>query len=115
MAPSRAGSPRWRRLTPSAWGIAIDSLIGRKWHFRGISLDHPVVQMAVNKAGENNLPKPKKQSSSNTNLFDLGVRQAVLNRGEIYYNDQKIPLAADLHDLSLTVGFDPAQSRTRDI
>ena len=93
-------------------GIAIDSLLGRKWHFRSITLDHPVVQVAVNKAGENNLPRPKQKSSgSSTNLFDLGIRQALLNRGEIYYNDQKSVLMADLHDLNVTVGFDPSQSR----
>ncbi len=106
-----AGSPPLAQADHLGVGIAIDSLIGRKWHFRNIVLDHPVVQVAVNKAGENNLPKPKQQSSSSTNLFDLGVRQAMLNRGEIYYNDQKSVLTAELHDLGLRVGFDPGQSR----
>lgn len=93
-------------------GIAIDSWLGRKFHLRNVTLDHPVVQVTVNKAGENNLPKPKHPSSgSSTNLFDLGVRQVMLNRGEIYYNDQKTILTADLHDLDVMVGYDPGQTR----
>ena len=84
-----AGSPPLAQAEHLGVGIAIDSVLGRKWHFRSITLDHPVVQVAVNKSGENNLPKPKTQSSGSTNLFDLGIRQAILNRGEIYYNDQK--------------------------
>jgi translocation and assembly module TamB len=107
-----AGSAPLAQADHLGVGIAIDSLLGRKWHFRNITLDHPVVQIAVNKAGENNLPRPEKQSSgSKTNLFDLGIRQMMLNRGEIYYNDQKTVLAADLHDLNVTVGYDPSQSR----
>src|SRR5205807_10184181 len=33
-------------------GLTIDSLLRRKWHVRDIILDHPVVRMQVNKAGE---------------------------------------------------------------
>ena len=57
-------------------GLTIDSVLNRKWHVRDIIVDHPVVRMAVNKAGENNLPKPEKKgaSSSNTNVFDLAIR-----------------------------------------
>lgn len=107
-----AGSPPLAQADHLGVGVAIDSVAGRKWHFRSITLDHPVVQVVVNKAGENNLPKPKQQSSgSSTNVFDLGIRQATLNRGEIYYNDQKSILTANLHDLNLAVGFDPGQSR----
>jgi uncharacterized protein YhdP len=64
-------------------GLTIDSLLGRKWHVRDIIVDHPVVRMAVNKAGENNLPKPEKKStsSSNTNVFDLAIRELRLNKG----------------------------------
>ena len=44
-------------------GLTIDSLLNRKWHVRDIIVDHPVVRLAVNKAGENNLPKPEKKST----------------------------------------------------
>ena len=94
-------------------GLTIDSLLNKKWHVRDIIVDHPVVRMAVNKAGENNLPKPEKKStsSSNTNVFDLAIRELRLNNGEIYYNDQKTPLEADLHNFAVSANYDPAQKK----
>jgi translocation and assembly module TamB len=95
-------------------GLTIDSLLNRKWHVRDIIVDHPVVSMAVNKAGENNLPKPQKKStgsSNNMNVFDLAIRELRLNNGEIYYNDQKTPLEADLHNFAVSANFDPAQKK----
>jgi len=69
--------------------------------------------MAVNKAGENNLPKPEKKntSSSNINVFDLAIRELRLNNGEIYYNDQKTPLEADLHNFAVSANYDPTQKK----
>ncbi|HXA85554.1 MAG TPA: translocation/assembly module TamB domain-containing protein [Candidatus Dormibacteraeota bacterium] len=93
-------------------GLTIDSLLNRKWHVRDIIVDHPVVRMAVNKAGENNLPKPEKKStSSNTNVFDLAIRELRLNNGEIYYNDQKTPLEADLHNFAVNANYDSTQKK----
>ncbi len=94
-------------------GLTIDSLLHRKWHVRDIVLDHPVVRLQVNQEGENNLPQPQKKSasSSNTNIFDLAIRELKLDRGEIYYNDQKTPLDAELRDFALTANYDPAQNK----
>jgi translocation and assembly module TamB len=94
-------------------GLTIDSLLKRKWHVRNIILDHPVVHMEVSKNGESNLPQPPKKSasSSQTNVFDLAIRELRLNRGEIYYNDRKTPLDADLHDFNLNANYDPAQTK----
>ncbi|HLK09387.1 MAG TPA: translocation/assembly module TamB domain-containing protein [Candidatus Angelobacter sp.] len=93
-------------------GLTIDSLLNKKWHVRDIIVDHPVVRMAVNKVGENNLPKPEKKSTSgNMNVFDLAIRELRLNNGEIYYNDQKTPLEADLHSFAVNANYDPAQKK----
>jgi translocation and assembly module TamB len=93
-------------------GLTIDSVLKQKWHVRDIIVDHPVMRLAVNKAGENNLPRPpKKSTSSNTSVFDLAIRELQLNNGEIYYNDQKTPLEADLHDLKANANYDPAQNK----
>ncbi|HSK46108.1 MAG TPA: translocation/assembly module TamB domain-containing protein [Candidatus Binatia bacterium] len=94
-------------------GLTSDSLLNKKRHVRDIIADHPVVRMAVNKAGENNLPKPEKKStnSSNTNVFELAIRELRLNNGEIYYNDERTPLEADLHKFAVSANYDPAQKR----
>ena len=94
-------------------GLTIDSLLRRKWHVREIVLDHPVVRLEVNKAGENNLPTPQKKSvsSGNTSIFDLAIHELKLDRGEIYYNDRKTPLNAELRDFHLNAGYDSGQSQ----
>ncbi|HKE32571.1 MAG TPA: AsmA family protein, partial [Candidatus Angelobacter sp.] len=92
-------------------GIKILSLFRRTWRVQNIFIDHPVVHVFVNKAGENNLPKPKQKSSSNTNLFDLAIQKFVLDRGALYYNDKKSLLDAELHDFSVKANFDNSQSR----
>ena len=38
-------------------------------------------------------------------MFDLGIRHLLLERGEIYYNNRKSELSADLHDLALQSSF----------
>ena len=94
-------------------GLTIDSLLRRKWHVRNILIEHPVVRLAVSKAGESNLPRPprKNTSSGNTNIFDLAIRELKLGRGEIYYNDRKIPMDAEVRDFALNAGYDPVGNR----
>ncbi len=94
-------------------GVTIQSLLHRTWYLNDVTLDHPVVRVFQDRKGGSNLPQMKSsgQSNSNTSVFDLGVRHAVLDRGEVYYDDRKTPLEADLHDLDFHAGFDPAQKK----
>lgn len=88
-------------------GVRIISALHRQWNLDSVEVDHPVVTVIVDKSGQNNLPTPKSSdSNSQTNLFDLAVKHAVLSRGEVYYNDQKTPLEADLHDLNFQSNYD---------
>jgi len=94
-------------------GVRIVSLLQRKWYLSDVEVHRPIVNMVAGPDGTNNLPKPKKnnQSKSDTNIFELGVRHAVLDGGEVYYNNQESDLSADLHDLTLHSAFDNAQQR----
>ncbi len=93
--------------------VTISSFLHRSWYVNELSIAHPVVRMLVDRQGRTNLPQSKNPSNSqsNTSVFDLGVRHLVLERGEIYYNDRKSDLSADLHDLSLQSAFEPARTR----
>ena len=54
-----------------------------------MQLDHPVVQVLVDERGVSNIPTPAPtNSNSNTSIFDLGIRHAILNQGEVFYNSE---------------------------
>ena len=87
-------------------GVRIISILGRKWYFDKIEFDHPVVQVLVDKNGVSNLPKPKtSNSSSNTSVFDLGIRHALLDHGEVFFNDRPATIDVDLRDLNYQGSF----------
>src|SRR5262245_50742277 len=81
-------------------GLTIDSMLNRKWHVRDLVIEHPVARLEVNRDGQNNLPEsPAKKTTSETSIFDLAIRDLKLAHGEIYYNDKKTPLNAEVRDL----------------
>jgi translocation and assembly module TamB len=86
-------------------------LLSRKWYLKDIIIDHPVVHVLVTDSGDTNLPKTKPSGQNKTSVFDLGVRHVNLDRGEVFYNDQKSALDADLHDLQFEARFDPTAER----
>lgn len=90
-------------------GLGVSSLFQRKWYLKDLKLDHPVVHVYIDKNGNSNLPKLKSSNSkSSTNIFDLGIRHAIINNGEIYYNDVPEKLNADVKNLDLRASFNPA-------
>jgi translocation and assembly module TamB len=91
--------------------LKIVSLLHKKVDLNEIILRHPVVNLQIKKDGSTNLPMPpKSNSNSSTNVFDLGIRHVLLSNGEVYYNDVKTPLDAELHDLELEVKSEYATS-----
>ena len=95
-------------------GVRVISVLHQKWYLDRFIVDRPIVRVFVDSKGVSNIPTFKSSSSntsSNTSVFDLGVRHAVLNRGEVYYNDKKSVLAADLHDLDFRSTFDNSQQK----
>jgi translocation and assembly module TamB len=82
--------------------LKIVSLLRKKVDLNEIVLRHPVVNLLVSKDGTTNLPTPPKSDSNNsTSPFNLGIQRVLLEKGEIYYNDVKTPLDAELHSLQL--------------
>jgi translocation and assembly module TamB len=93
-------------------GVRVVSLLRQKWYLSEFTIDHAVAQIRVDANGNTNLPKPQQSSTSNgvQPLFDLAIRHAVLDRGEIYYNDRKSALSADLHEVTLNSAFDTSRN-----
>src|SRR5437764_10024352 len=93
-------NPPVLQLQHAEASVRIVSILQRKWYLNDIRVDHPVIQVYIDKDGHSNIPTPKtSDKKSNTSIFDLGIRHAVLNNGEVYVNDQPAPLAVDLHNV----------------
>src|ERR1700722_3645555 len=82
-------------------GVRIVSVLHKKWYLDSFVVDSPVVKVFTDTHGATNIPtiKSSGSSSGNTSLFDLGIRHAVLDHGEAYYNNRQSVLSADLHNL----------------
>ena len=93
-------NPPLLQLQHAEASVRIISVLHHKWYLNDIRVDHPVIQVFVDKNGHSNIPTPESSSKkSNTSIFDLGIRHAVLDNGEVLVNDQPAPLALDLHDI----------------
>ena len=94
-------------------GVRVISLLSRSWYLGEITIHHAVAQVRVDADGRNNLPAPKPSPSNKSGvqtLFDLAIRHALLDQSELYYNDRKSALDADMHDIMLTAGFDATRN-----
>jgi len=85
--------------------VRVVSVFGAKWYFDNIRIDNPVARIYVDKNGVSNLPTMNSSGNSNTSLFDLGIRHAVLSNGTVLYNDQPRSIALDLHDVEFNSSF----------
>jgi translocation and assembly module TamB len=105
-------SPPLLQVRHALASVRVVSILQRKWYLDEIRIDQPVVQLFVDKNGHSNIPTIKSSgSNSSTSIFDLGIRRAVLDHGEVYYNNQPVPLAADLHDVDFHSVFKEATSQ----
>ena len=87
-------------------GVRIVSVLHQKWYLDSFVVDRPVVKVFTDAHGVTNIPviKSSGSSSSNTSLFDLGIRHAVLDQGAVYYNNRQSVLSADLHNVDFRAG-----------
>jgi translocation and assembly module TamB len=87
-------------------GVQIASILKRSWYLDSFRVNHPVIHVFVDAHGVSNIPTLKSSGqSSNASVFDLGIRHAVIDRGELYLNDRPSDIAADLHDLEFRASF----------
>jgi len=76
-----------------------------------VTLDHPVIHLLIDSHGNSNLPHANASpSGSSTSIFDLAIGHFVLNRGELFYNDKRMPITADIHDLNARAAYQDLKS-----
>jgi translocation and assembly module TamB len=98
-----------KRLTVQ---LRIVSALHRQVALRELAIDHPEVYFHVTSDGRNNLPvAPPSNGPSHISVFDLAVEHAQITKGEVNYNDRKVPLQADLHNLATDIHFEPVAQR----
>ncbi len=78
-------------------------LLHGKLELRTIILDQPVVRIRIDSQGRSNLPVSSRPSTNKEpdTIFDLAIQNCTIRSGQIYYNDARIPLDAEVHDLKL--------------
>lgn len=96
-------------------GIEVRSLRGRRWSLRDLVVDHPVVHLFVDQAGQSNLPQPQSGIRRKATVFDLAVRELRLRDAKVDWNERKIPVDAEFRNLHSTVDFDPGMKRYRGV
>jgi translocation and assembly module TamB len=88
-------------------GLTILSVLYQRVNLSELLIEHPVINLVVDKNGRNNIPEPNppKNNGSQPSVFDLAVGHVLLSNGEIDYSDRKIAIDADVRDLRAETHF----------
>jgi translocation and assembly module TamB len=89
-------------------GVKLGALLDRKVQLSELLIEHPIANLIVSRDGVNNLPTPPTKTKSNTTVWTLAVGHISLTRGEIFYNNTKSEIDANLYNLRTQIHFDPA-------
>src|SRR5205814_2010000 len=82
--------------------VNLSSVLGGRISFHSLTLDHPVIHILFYPDGSSNQPVPrqKNQSIDFENLFSVSIARLYVHRGEILYQDQRLPLDFTSDDIS---------------
>jgi translocation and assembly module TamB len=90
--------------------MKVISFLRAEFGFHSLTLEHPVVHIAIAPDGSTNLPGfkvPPRTSGSISveQLFTLSIDHLSLRNGELLWADRKIPLDLAVHDASLQMDY----------
>ena len=95
--------------------IKIISIFEKEFGFRSIGLEHPVIHLIAYADGTSNQPTPEvKQASEKSameQLFALSITRLQVNKGELLWNDQRIPLDVSAADVFSELNYSILRSR----
>jgi len=105
-APDQVPTLRVDRLQAE---LKIISLLSKEVGLHSLALEHPVVHVIVYPDGSTNLPEPKLNRASGKGaveqLFALSVSHIEVQGGELLWQENRIPLDLDAHDVSLALQY----------
>ena len=85
--------------------INISSALGAKIGFHSLTLDHPVVHVIFYPDGSTNQPGPKQTSTDFEQLFSFSVARLDVRRGELLWQDKRLPLEFSTNDVSARLNY----------
>ena len=86
--------------------VNLSSALGAKIGFHSLTLGHPVVHVMFYPDGTSNRPTPQPHTASNfEQLFAVSIDKLVVERGELLWQDERLPLDFTLNDLSAGLDY----------
>jgi translocation and assembly module TamB len=86
--------------------INISSALGGKIGFHSLTLDHPVVHIIFYPDGSTNQPGPKQAGNADfEQLFSFSIDRLNLRRGELLWQDKRLPLDFTTNDVSARLNY----------
>jgi translocation and assembly module TamB len=104
-------SPPLLQVEHARIAVRVVSFLRKNWYLSEVTVDHAVAQILVDANGNNNLPAPPVDFSTGMRTtFYVAIRHAAVEQSEIYYNNRKCALDAQLRDVTLSAGFISARN-----
>ncbi|MGH9512292.1 MAG: translocation/assembly module TamB domain-containing protein [Terriglobales bacterium] len=89
--------------------LKLTSLLTSGLTFRSVVLEHPVIHIIFYPDGSTNQPAPERVMRSGNkaleNLFALSITELEVRRGELFWNDQRIPLDFTASDVFADMNY----------
>src|SRR5579863_543259 len=89
--------------------VKLIAVLGAEFGFHSVVLDHPVVHIILYPDGTTNQPGPQlnaiSMGDSIQRLFSLSINHLEIRRGELQWNDRKIPLDFVANDVSANMAY----------
>ena len=102
------GTPPFFHADRLEVGLRIDSVWGRRVSLGDVEVSHPVLHVRVGQDGSINVPIAPRSTQARPlreRIFEVVVRRLRLERGELLFNDVRVPLVAEGGRLDLSVDY----------
>jgi translocation and assembly module TamB len=87
-------------------GLKLWSLLHKQVAIQELMIDRPAVYIYTDRNGRTNLPVSRQENGNTSVNFQIG--KLTVRDGLLVYDDQQIPLAAELHQVQSRIVFDTA-------